>query len=174
MTVISSRRARVDLARSAVVALLAVVQIVVSGLGGSGAIGEPIGVVANAYSTPLLAAGWTFAIWAPIYAGRSNYSELLAAGVHIYEWQKALMHAKTAVIDSEWASVGSTNLDWRSFDLNYEADLVVYDAAFARELETLFRQDVAASAEVKPEKWAQRGVLERAKEWAARRWERLL
>src|SRR5258706_4135095 len=74
MTVISSRRARVDLARSAVVALLAVVQIVVSGLGGSGAIGEPIGVVANAYDTPLLAAGWTFAIWAPIYAGFLAYA----------------------------------------------------------------------------------------------------
>jgi cardiolipin synthase A/B len=112
--------------------------------------------------------------WAPIYAGRSNYSELLAAGVRIYEWNKALMHAKTAVIDSAWASVGSTNLDWRSFDLNFEADLVVYDAAFAGELETLFRQDIEASAEVKPEQWKRRGPLERAKEWFARRWEHLL
>jgi cardiolipin synthase len=112
--------------------------------------------------------------WAPIYAGRSSYSELLAAGVRIYEWKKALMHAKTAVIDSEWSSVGSTNLDWRSFALNYEADLVVYDAAFAGELERLFRQDVEASAEVTREQWGKRGVVERAKEWFARRWEHLL
>jgi len=112
--------------------------------------------------------------WAPIYAGRSSYSELLAAGVRIYEWKKALMHAKTAVIDSEWSSVGSTNLDWRSFTLNYEADLVVYDAAFAGELERLFRRDVEASAEVTREQWEKRGVAERAKEWFARRWEHLL
>jgi cardiolipin synthase len=112
--------------------------------------------------------------WAPIYAGRSSYSELLAAGVRIYEWKKALMHAKTAVIDSDWASVGSTNVDWRSFALNYEADLVVYDAGFAAELERLFRQDVEASVEVTREQWEKRGVVERAKEWFARRWEHLL
>ncbi len=55
-------------------ALLAVVQIVVAGLGGSGAVGESVGVVANAYDTPLLAAGWAFAIWAPIYAGFLAYA----------------------------------------------------------------------------------------------------
>lgn len=55
------------------------------------------------------------------------------------------MHAKTAVIDSGWASVGSSNLDWRSFVHNYEADLIVRDAAFARELERRFRLDVCCS-----------------------------
>ena len=112
--------------------------------------------------------------WAPIYAGRSSYSDLLDAKVRIYEWHEALMHAKTAVIDSEWSSVGSTNLDWRSFVHNYEADLVVYDASFARELERLFGMDVEASVEVKPEQWKRRGALERMKEWFARRWEFLL
>ena len=69
MTVLSPRSARVDLVRGSVVAVLAVVQIVVSGLGGSG-----VGAVANDYRTPLLAAGWTFAIWAPIYAGFLAYA----------------------------------------------------------------------------------------------------
>jgi cardiolipin synthase len=78
------------------------------------------------------------------------------------------------VIDSDWASVGSTNLDWRSFALNYEADVVVYNAAFAGELERLFRQDVEASVEVRREQWEKRGAVERAKEWFARRWEHLL
>lgn len=112
--------------------------------------------------------------WAPIYAGRSSYGDLLEANVRIYEWHEALMHAKTAVIDSEWSSVGSTNLDWRSFVHNYEADLVVYDAAFARELERRFALDVESSVEVKPEEWKRRGALERMKEWFARRWEFLL
>lgn len=55
-------------------AVLAIVQVVVSGLGGSGAVGESVGVVANSYPTPLLAAGWTFAIWAPIYVGFLAYA----------------------------------------------------------------------------------------------------
>jgi translocator protein len=74
MTVVSQRSARTDLVRSSVVAALAVVQIVVSGLGGSGATGESIGVVANAYATPLLAAGWAFVIWVPIYLGFLGYA----------------------------------------------------------------------------------------------------
>lgn len=66
---LSRRSARIDLVRAAVVAVLAVVQIVVSGLAG-GSVGE----VANAYRTPLLAAGWAFTIWAPIYAGFAAYA----------------------------------------------------------------------------------------------------
>jgi cardiolipin synthase len=112
--------------------------------------------------------------WAPLYAGRSHYDELLSAGVRVYEWHEALMHAKTAVIDSVWSSVGSTNLDWRSFVHNYEADLVVYDAAFARGLERLFQRDVAASVELELQAWRRRGAAEKLKEWFARQWEYLL
>jgi cardiolipin synthase len=112
--------------------------------------------------------------WAPVYAGRSHYAELLAAGVHIHEWREALMHAKTAVIDSKWSSIGSTNLDWRSFVHNYEADLVVVDAAFARDMEERFRRDVAAATAIDPAAWKLRGAGEKVKEWIARRWEYLL
>jgi len=112
--------------------------------------------------------------WAPVYAGRSNYAELLDAGVRIFEWHEALMHAKTAVIDGVWSSVGSTNLDWRSFVHNYEADLIVHDTGFARELERRFELDVAASVPVDPKQWAQRPAGERFKEWLARQWEYLL
>jgi cardiolipin synthase len=112
--------------------------------------------------------------WAPIYAGRSHYEELLDAGVRLYEWHEALMHAKTAVIDGVWSSVGSSNLDWRSFVHNYEADLIVHDAAFARELERRFRQDVAASVAVDRNAWSRRSAGERFKEWLARQWEYLL
>ena len=112
--------------------------------------------------------------WAPVYAARSHYADLLAAGVHIYEWREALMHAKTAVIDSRWSSVGSTNLDWRSFVHNYEADLVVDDAGFARTMEERFSQDLEAATPIEPEAWRRRGATSKVKEWVARQWEYLL
>ena len=112
--------------------------------------------------------------WAPVYAARSHYAELLEGGVRIYEWNKALLHAKTAVIDSHWSSIGSTNLDWRSFVHNYEADLVLLDRPFAAQMERLFNQDLASSREIKRDGWQQRGAMERVKEWIARRWEYLL
>ena len=112
--------------------------------------------------------------WAPVYAGRSHYAELLAAGVHVYEWREALLHAKTAVIDSRWSSVGSTNLDWRSFVHNYEADLIVLDGAFAREMEKRFRLDLEAATAIDPQAWRDRGTVDKVKEWVARQWQYLL
>jgi cardiolipin synthase len=112
--------------------------------------------------------------WAPVEAGRSHYDDLLAAGVRIYEWHDALMHAKTAVIDSQWGSIGSTNLDWRSFVHNYEADVIVYDREFAQELERQFQRDMAASVRIDPDKWRARGLRQKLREWLARQWEYLL
>lgn len=112
--------------------------------------------------------------WAPVYAGRSHYAELLAAGIKIYEWRQAVMHAKTAVIDSSWASVGSTNLDWRSIVHNYEADLIVYDPGFSRALARRFEADTRASVEITAETWSHRGLVQRTKEWLARCWEYFL
>jgi cardiolipin synthase len=112
--------------------------------------------------------------WAPVYAGRSHYDELLEAGVRIFEWREALMHAKTAVIDSRWSSVGSTNLDWRSFVHNYEADLIVLDAGFAREMEKRFQRDLAAATPIDSGQWRRRGLGSKVKEWVARQWQYLL
>jgi cardiolipin synthase len=112
--------------------------------------------------------------WAPLYAGRSHYAGLLATGVRIFERRDALLHAKTAVIDGAWSSVGSTNLDWRSFVHNYEADVIVLGPAFAGELERLFLRDVEASHEISAAAWARRGLAERTREWLARRWEYFL
>jgi cardiolipin synthase len=112
--------------------------------------------------------------WAPFHAGRSHYSDLLDAGVRIFERRDALLHAKTAVIDSVWSSIGSTNLDWRSFVHNYEADLLVLDDDFAGELEHLFGLDEKASHEVTSDEWQRRDIGTRFLEWLARRWEYLL
>jgi cardiolipin synthase len=112
--------------------------------------------------------------WAPFHAGRSHYTKLLQAGVRIYERRDALLHAKTAVIDGVWSSVGSTNLDWRSFVHNYEADVLVLDGDFAGEMEALFRMDEQASHEVGLTEWKSRGLKARVLEWLARRWEYFL
>jgi cardiolipin synthase len=106
--------------------------------------------------------------WAPLYAGRSHYSDLLKAGVKIYERQDALLHAKTAVIDGVWSTVGSSNLDPRSFGTNDEIDAIVLGEDFAGQMETMFQADIAEAIAVTPEQWAHRGLGTRMKETAAR------
>lgn len=112
--------------------------------------------------------------WAPLYAGRSSYQALLSAGVHLFERKDALLHAKSAVIDGVWSAIGSTNLDWRSFVHNYEADLIVLDREFGQEMEALFQRDAQNASPIDPAQWARRGPVERLKEWFARRWQYLL
>jgi cardiolipin synthase len=112
--------------------------------------------------------------WAPLHAGRSHYGRLLQAGVRIHERQGALLHAKTTVIDGVWATVGSANLDWRSFMHNAEANAIVLDPAFGAEMEAVFRSDVAASREVTLDEWKRRGLWQRLRERFARRFEFLL
>ena len=91
-------------------------------------------------------------------ASRAQFGKLLRAGVEIYEYTPALLHAKTMVIDSVWATVGSTNLDNLSFAFNDELNLIVYDRAIAQQLERAFHQDVQASRRVTYEAWKRRGV----------------
>ena len=112
--------------------------------------------------------------WAPLHAGRWHFGQLLRAGIRIHERHDRLLHAKTAVIDGVWATVGSSNLDWCSLVHNAEANLVVLDAPFAQEMETMFRQDVAQCREVLLQRWAGRAGLDKMKEWTARRFEFLL
>ncbi len=74
-------------------------------------------------------------------ASRSRWAALLDAGVEIYEFQPALFHCKVLIVDGVWVSVGSTNFDNRSFRLNDEANLNIYDAVFAAEQTTVFEAD---------------------------------
>jgi cardiolipin synthase A/B len=109
--------------------------------------------------------------WAVFHAGRSHYSELLRAGVKIYERRNALLHAKTAVIDGVWSTVGSSNIDLRSFLHNEELNAVVLGAEFGSEMEELFRRDLAESHAIDPQRWAARSPALRLKENFARVWE---
>ena len=109
--------------------------------------------------------------WLPLQAGRSHYGRLLRGGVHVHELQGALLHAKTCVIDGLWTTVGSSNLDWRSFLHNAEANLVVLDAGLAQEMERVFMADVARSREIVRAEWSRRGWRQRLAETVARRFE---
>jgi cardiolipin synthase len=108
------------------------------------------------------------------YASRSYYDELLSAGIKIYERQEALLHAKTAVIDGVWSTVGSTNLDWRSFVTNQEIDAVVLGPDFGAQMQAMFEQDLQASHIITLEQWRNRSYNMRIKEFGARLWARLL
>jgi cardiolipin synthase len=94
-------------------------------------------------------------------ASRSHYGELLLGGVEIFEYQASLMHAKTMVVDAIWATIGSTNFDNRSFALNEELNLTVYDASIARRLEAIFREDLKHARKITYEEWRSRSVFER-------------
>jgi len=108
------------------------------------------------------------------HAGRAQYSRLLAGGVKIYERQGALLHAKTAMIDGVWSSVGSSNLDWRSFMDNDEVNAVVLGRDFAQQMASMFAIDQAASLLITPQTWADRPLKFKVKELLARLWERWL
>ena len=101
-------------------------------------------------------------------AGQSFYSQLLEGGVRIYQLQVSVLHAKTAVIDQRWSTVGSTNIDTRSFLHNYEVNLVILNERFGAEMEAAFQEDLRGSHEITKEQWAQRPFSDRIKEWAAR------
>ena len=100
-------------------------------------------------------------------ASRGELGRLLEAGVEVYEYRAALLHAKTMVVDSRWATVGSTNLDRRSFALNDEINLVVYDEAIAHRLERIFEADLARSRRITYEGWRNRSMMSRFLEFLA-------
>lgn len=102
-----------------------------------------------------------------LHAARYNYSALLKAGVKIYEYQNALLHAKTAVIDDIWSTVGSTNLDYWSLLSNDEVNAVVLSREFAVEMERMFADDLANSDPIQMEQWEDRPFLQKVKEAAA-------
>jgi cardiolipin synthase A/B len=112
--------------------------------------------------------------WLVFNTGRSYYSELLGAGVKIYERRDALLHAKTALIDGVWSTIGSTNLDWRSFLYNDEVNAVILGPEFGAQMQAMFDTDLASSNLITLEAWQHRSIGERIKEGFARLWQRLL
>lgn len=103
-----------------------------------------------------------------MFAAHAFYSEFLRHGIEIYEYRKSFMHSKVAVIDYEWATVGSSNIDPFSLLLAREANVIVRDAAFANEL----RADILASTQegahrIVEDKWGQGNMVKRMASWVA-------
>lgn len=105
------------------------------------------------------------------HAGRSHYDELLRGGVKIFERRNALMHSKTALIDGVWSTVGSTNLDWRSFLHNEEVNAVVLGMEFGERMRAAFEHDVSHSEQITLEQWKRRSIDLRIKEIFSRLWQ---
>jgi cardiolipin synthase A/B len=102
------------------------------------------------------------------HAAKALYGQLLAGGVRIVEFERSFLHAKVGVIDGRWATVGSSNIDPFSLLLAREANVVVRDAAFARELlDELEALERDGGQVVDPNRWAQRSWVSRTLDWAA-------
>jgi len=109
-----------------------------------------------------------------LYAGRAQYGGLLKAGVKIYERADTIIHAKPAVVDGIWSTIGSTNLETWSFVLNDEINAIIIGPELARQMEELFQADVEKSKEITPEEWSSRPISSRLWETVARLFSPLL
>jgi cardiolipin synthase len=94
-------------------------------------------------------------------SGRSAYGRLLKAGAKVYEYEPAMIHAKIAIFDGTWSIVGSTNLDNRSFGINDEINVAVFDPQIASRLTRDFEEDARQSRIVSLEDWENRPLSER-------------
>ena len=94
-------------------------------------------------------------------ASRSRFGPLLEAGIEIYEYQAGWLHAKTMTVDGIWATLGSTNLDTRSFALNDKVNVVIYHNEVVGQLERIFADDLTYSRKVDLQRWRSRGFVDR-------------
>lgn len=115
----------------------------------------------------VLTAGANSDVATTLYAARHRYDELLRNGIRVFEYQASMMHAKTMSVDGTWSTVGSMNFDSRSLAFNDESTLLVRDAGFAAELDSVFEADVTRSREINAEEWRRRPLRLRALEAAA-------
>lgn len=106
--------------------------------------------------------------WAIFHLGRSYYTKLLRGGVRIHERRGSVMHAKTVCIDEIWSSVGSSNMDLRSFLHNDEINAVILGHDFSRQMNVMFSNDVNESNEITLQKWKKRSLMMKIKEKTAR------
>ena len=102
------------------------------------------------------------------YTCRSHFDELLEAGVRVFGFKGGLLHTKSAVVDREISLFGSVNIDIRSFWLDFEVMLCVYDSPFAESLLALQQKYIEDSQEVNPDAWRKRPATERFMENLAR------
>jgi cardiolipin synthase A/B len=99
-----------------------------------------------------------------LYTSRAHYTKMLKAGVKLYELNDRMLHAKTAVIDDMWSTVGSSNLDYLSLVHDNEANAVIVGRDFGQQMEDLFQRDLSHTRSIELERWELRSPWERTKE----------
>ena len=104
-----------------------------------------------------------------LWAARGLYTRLLRSGIEVYEWEGRILHAKTAVVDGRWATVGSANLDALSLRQNLEVNAVFEDAGFAAAVERMFEEDLANCKRISRQDVKDRGWTARLLSWLALR-----
>ncbi|MBU8880484.1 cardiolipin synthase [Bacillus sp. FJAT-29790] len=102
------------------------------------------------------------------YASRSYFSELLRYGVEIYSYKKGFLHQKVIIVDGNLASIGTANMDMRSFHLNFEVNVFLYGTSSIRDLVAHYEEDMEESEIISPVQYYKRGFVERSKESFAR------
>ncbi|HEX5831852.1 MAG TPA: phospholipase D-like domain-containing protein [Gemmatimonadaceae bacterium] len=115
----------------------------------------------------VLTAGPRSDVQTTLYAGRARYEELLRGGVKIYEYQPAMMHAKTIVVDGMWCSIGTMNFDNRSLAFNDENTLIALDGDLGARMDAMFLADLRHARRITLPEWRRRPWYERAKELGA-------
>ncbi|NTU99163.1 hypothetical protein HGA64_04140, partial [Candidatus Falkowbacteria bacterium] len=98
-------------------------------------------------------------------AAQAHFASVMKSGIKIYQFNGGMIHSKTAVIDDNWASVGSCNLDNLSLLLNYEANVISTDREFVAELKDSFVNDTLDSTKVDLEAWLNRSTYQKFWEW---------
>ncbi|WP_124981305.1 cardiolipin synthase [Nonlabens xiamenensis] len=112
--------------------------------------------------------------WAARYASRSYFREILESGIQVFWYNKGMVHAKSMVVDDKFATIGTSNMDYRSFDINFEINALIFDQGMAVELNEQFNKDLEDCTEVQLDLWEKRDDLNKFKESFCRLWAPLL
>ena len=112
--------------------------------------------------------------WAAQYASDSYIEESLESGIRIFRYCKGFIHAKTMLVDDKLATIGTANLDYRSFALNFEMTAMIYDEAINDQMAGIFQNDLLECEEVELARWKERGIRRKLKESFNRLWAPLL
>lgn len=112
--------------------------------------------------------------WAAKYATNSYILDILESGIEVYHYCKGMIHAKTMVVDEEFSTVGTSNMDYRSFEINFEVNALIYNKEISQQMISTFNKDIEDCEQVDIDTWKERGLVMRLKESFCRLWAPLL
>lgn len=112
--------------------------------------------------------------WIAKHATNSYLERLFEANIKVYRYTKGFIHAKTMVVDNVFSTIGTSNMDYRSFKINFEINAVIYDKQTSKDLKNDFLEDLKNAEQMNPEEWIKRSNLERLKEAYCKLWAPLL